>query len=197
MKKMTTAACALALGIAWAAAPAMAQETTKEKAERKADQIEQKADQKANTIERKADQKADEIKAKADDKADKARDKAEGKSDTMGDKMDRAWDKTKAKTREVKNKVKDSVSGHGNGRASADVRSAQQALQDKGFNPGPIDGVKGPRTTAAVRDFQQKENLTVTGQLDAETNARLMAAAPPAASPASEPKETNPKRQSQ
>ncbi len=66
---------------------------------------------------------------------------------------------------------------------------------DKGFNPGPIDGVHGPRTTAAVRDFQQKENLTVTGQLDAETNARLMAAAP-AASPASEPKETNPKRQS-
>jgi len=184
MKKLTTAACALALGIAWAAAPAIAQETTKEKAERKADQIEQKADQ-----------KADDIKAKGDQKADQVRDKAEGKTDTMGDKAGRAWDKTKAKTREVTDKVKNSVNGHSNGRVSADVRSAQQALMDKGFNPGPIDGVQGPRTTAAVRDFQQKENLTVTGQLDAETNARLMAAAP-AASPASEPKETNPKRQS-
>ena len=152
MMKLTTAACALALGIAWAAAPAIAQETTKEKAERKADQIERNA---------------------------------EGKTDTIGDKMDRAWDKTKAKTREVKDKVKDTISA--NGRANGDVRAAQQALRDKGFNPGPIDGVMGARTTAAVKDFQQKENLTVTGSLDAETNARLMASGPPAASPASEP----------
>jgi putative peptidoglycan binding protein len=178
MKKLTTAACALALGIAWAAAPAIAQDTTKEKAERKADQIEQKADQ-----------KADEIKAKADDKADRVRANADGKSDTIGDKMDRAWDKTKAKTREMKDKV--TGNGHANGRMSADVRSAQQALRDKGFDPGPIDGVMGPRTTAAVRDFQQKENLAVTGQLDAETQGRLTAAAP-AASPATEPA---PKRQ--
>ncbi len=167
MKKITTAACALALGIAWAAAPAIAQDTTKEKAERKADQIEQKGDE----------------------KADKVRANAEGKTDTMGDKMDRAWDKTKAKTREVKDKVL----GH-NGRASGDVRSAQQALRDRGFDPGPIDGVMGPRTTAAVKDFQQKENLSVTGSLDADTNARLASSTPPAASPASEP---NSKRQSQ
>ena len=185
MMKLTTAACVLALGIAWVASPAIAQTTTKEKAEKKADQIENKADQ-----------KADEIKAKADQKADKVRDKAEGKTDTMGDKAERAWDKTKAKTKEMGHKAKDAVSGNGNMRPSADVRSAQQALKGRGFNPGPIDGVQGPRTTAALRDFQQKENLTVTGQLDAETNARLMASAPPAASPATEPKETNPKRQS-
>jgi peptidoglycan hydrolase-like protein with peptidoglycan-binding domain len=181
MMKLTTAACALALGIAWVASPAIAQDTTKEKAEKKADQIEQKADQ-----------KADDIKAKADQKADKVRSDA-GK-DTMGNKAERAWDKTKAKTHDMKEGVKDAFKG--NSRPSADVRSAQQALQGRGFNPGPIDGVMGPRTTAAVSDFQKKENLTVTGQLDAETNARLMASAPPAASPATEPKETNPKRQS-
>ena len=174
MMKLTTAACALALGIAWAAAPAIAQDTTKEKAEKKADQIEQKADQKA----------AD-TKAKAEDKADKIRDKAEGKTDTMGDKVERAWDKTKAKTREVTGKVKDKLST--NGRAGGDVRAAQQALKEKGFDPGSIDGVMGPRTTAAVKDFQQKEHLTVTGSLDAETSARLMGSVPPAASPASEP----------
>jgi peptidoglycan hydrolase-like protein with peptidoglycan-binding domain len=179
MRTLTTAACALALGIAWAAAPAIAQDTTKEKAEKKADQIE-----------RKGEQKASETKAKAEEKADKVRDKAEGKTDTVGDKMGRAWDKTKAKTKEMK----DNVTAGTEGRASADVRSAQQALKGKGFDPGPIDGVMGPRTEAALKEFQQKENLTVTGSLDAETNARLVASAPPAASPASEPKT---KKQSQ
>jgi peptidoglycan hydrolase-like protein with peptidoglycan-binding domain len=178
MMKMMTAACALALGIAWAAAPAIAQ-TTKEKAEKKADQIEQKGDQKAA-----------ETKAKADEKADKVRDKAEGKTDTVGDKMDRAWDKTKAKTKEMKDKV---TGKSGGDRANGDVRAAQQALKEKGFDPGPIDGVMGPRTKAAVKDFQQKENLTATGQLDADTTSRLIASAP-AASPAAEPKA---KKQSQ
>jgi hypothetical protein len=196
MRKVTTAACALALGIAWAAAPAIAQDTTKDKAERKADQIEQKAEQKADQVERKADQKADEIRAKGDQKADKVRADANGKTDTMGNKVERAWDKTKAKTREMKDKVTDSGNGHANGKASADVRSAQMALKDKGFDPGPIDGIQGPRTTAAVREFQQKENLTVTGRLDADTNARLMASAPPAASPTTEPKASSTKRQS-
>ena len=165
MTKLTTAACALALGIVWAAAPAIAQETTKDKA----DQVEQKADQ-----------KAPDIKVKAEEKADKIRDKAEGTTDTVGNKVSRAWDKTKAKTREMK----DNIMGKA---ASDDVRSAQQALREKGFNPGPIDGVMGPRTTAAVKEFQQKENLAVSGSLDAETNARLVASASPAASPASEP----------
>ena len=60
--------------------------------------------------------------------------------------MDRAWDKTKAKTQ--RNEGQGQGRGNGdNGRASGDVRSAQQALRDKGFDPGPIDGVMGPRTT--------------------------------------------------
>jgi hypothetical protein len=181
MKKLTTAACALALGIAWAWAPAVAQETTKDKAERKADQIEKQAEQKADKVEDQAQKKAGDIRATGDQQADKVRGKTNGTSDTVGDKMDRAWDKTKAKTGEMK----DSLTGDGG--ASAEVRAAQQALQDKGFDPGPIDGIKGPRTTEAVRDFQQKQNLTVTGQLDAQTRDRLMAAAPPAASPSTMP----------
>jgi hypothetical protein len=185
MKSLTTAVCALALGIAWTAAPATAQETTKERAERKADQIEDKAEQKADQIESDAKRKARETRAQGDAEADRVRGKTDGRSDTVGDKMDRAWDKTKATTREMKDKVTGDERDYG--RASADVRSAQQALQAQGFDPGPIDGVMGPRTSAAVRDFQQKENLTVTGQLDAETRARLTAGGAPAASPASEP----------
>lgn len=185
MKSLTTAVCALALGIAWTAAPATAQETTKEQAERKADQIEDKAEQKADQIESDAKRKARETRAQGDAEADRVRGKTDGRSDTVGDKMDRAWDKTKATTREMKDKVTGDERDYG--RASADLRSAQQALQAQGFDPGPIDGVMGPRTSAAVRDFQQKENLTVTGQLDAETRARLTAGGAPAASPASEP----------
>ena len=177
VKKVTTTACALTLGIAWAWAPAIAQDT-----ERKADQIEKKADQQADRVEDQAQKKARDIRATGDQQADKVRGKTNGTADTVSDKLDRAWDKTKAKTGEMKDTIA------GNGAANADVRAAQQALQDNGFDPGPIDGIKGPRTTEAVRDFQEKQNLTVTGQIDAETRSRLMASAPPAASPSTEPK---------
>jgi osmotically-inducible protein OsmY len=53
------------------------------------------------------------------------------------------------------------------------VRAGQVALKDRGFDPGPIDGVYGPRTAAAVKEFQQKENLTVTGRLDSATLGKL------------------------
>jgi peptidoglycan hydrolase-like protein with peptidoglycan-binding domain len=170
MKKMTTA-CAIALGFAWAAAPAMAQTTPQSKADDKAQKIEQKGEQKADKLE----QKADETRAKADQKADKAR--AEGTTDKAGEsesKMEQAWDKTKAKTKELGHQAKDAVTpDKTKGEAAVDVRGAQQALRDKGFDPGPIDGVMGPRTTAALRDFQSKEGLMATGQLDADTRARL------------------------
>ena len=53
------------------------------------------------------------------------------------------------------------------------VAAAQQALKTNGYNPGPIDGYMGPQTTAAVREYQQREQLQVTGQLDPETLGRL------------------------
>ena len=192
MSKLTTTACAVALGIAGGATPGIAQETTKERAERKADQIERNAEQKADSIEEQAKDRARATRAKGDAEADRVRGKTDGASDSVGDKMDRAWDKTKAKTRDLKDKV---TTDGATGRANVDVRAAQQALRDQGFDPGPIDGVMGPRTSTAVRDFQQKENLAVTGQIDAETRARLMAGNAPAASPASERTEANPKRQ--
>jgi len=181
MKKMTTAACAIALGFAWAAAPAMAQTTPQGKAEDKAQKIEQKGEQKADKLE----QKADDTRAKADEKADKARAEGTGKSEG---KMEQAWDKTKEKTKEMGHKAKEAVTpDKTKGEAAVDVRGAQQALRDKGFDPGPVDGTMGPRTTAAVRDFQSKEGLTATGQLDADTRARLMAGAHESSAPAASP----------
>ena len=92
MRSILTAACALALGIVWSAAPAIAQDTTKEKAE---------------------------------NKAERAWDKTK---ETSKD----AWDKTKATTKDMTGKAKDKMSAH-DGR---DIRAAQQALQEKGFDPG-------------------------------------------------------------
>jgi peptidoglycan hydrolase-like protein with peptidoglycan-binding domain len=56
---------------------------------------------------------------------------------------------------------------------SSTVREAQQALKDKGFDPGPVDGLNGPKTRAAVRDYQKQQNLTVNGRLGAETLTSL------------------------
>jgi lipid-binding SYLF domain-containing protein len=53
------------------------------------------------------------------------------------------------------------------------IKKAQEALRDKGYEPGPSDGLWGPRTKAALRKYQESQNLPVTGRLDAETAAKL------------------------
>jgi len=55
----------------------------------------------------------------------------------------------------------------------AQVMAMQHALKDKGFDPGPIDGALGPRTTSALREYQKSENLTMTGKMDHDTAAKL------------------------
>jgi hyperosmotically inducible protein len=54
-----------------------------------------------------------------------------------------------------------------------DVRAAQEKLKDKGYDPGPVDGIWGPRTAAAVSEYQRKEKMTVTNRLDTETLGKL------------------------
>jgi peptidoglycan hydrolase-like protein with peptidoglycan-binding domain len=49
------------------------------------------------------------------------------------------------------------------------IRQAQEALKNKGRDPGPIDGVLGPRTVAALDAYQKAEGLATTGRLDAKT----------------------------
>jgi hypothetical protein len=53
------------------------------------------------------------------------------------------------------------------------LRAAQRALETQGFEVGPIDGILGPRTQAALRAFQAREGLPRTGQLDANTQKAL------------------------
>jgi len=49
------------------------------------------------------------------------------------------------------------------------VRKVQQALQKKGINPGPIDGIYGPLTKEAVRTFQSRYGIKATGDVDNQT----------------------------
>jgi peptidoglycan hydrolase-like protein with peptidoglycan-binding domain len=56
---------------------------------------------------------------------------------------------------------------------NADVRDAQQALADLGLYTGRIDGLYGPRTIAAVQEFQRQQGMQSDGTLDADTMANL------------------------
>lgn len=49
------------------------------------------------------------------------------------------------------------------------IANVQQALKDQGFYYGEITGEKNSDTTAAVRRFQIRNGLQVTGELDGET----------------------------
>jgi peptidoglycan hydrolase-like protein with peptidoglycan-binding domain len=49
------------------------------------------------------------------------------------------------------------------------IRQVQQTLHDRGFRAGPVDGVMGPSTQVALKQFQQSKNLETTGRLNRQT----------------------------
>jgi hypothetical protein len=49
------------------------------------------------------------------------------------------------------------------------IRQVQQELRRKGFDPGPIDGIHGPRTKEAVRNFQDRYGMRASGEIDNKT----------------------------
>jgi peptidoglycan hydrolase-like protein with peptidoglycan-binding domain len=65
------------------------------------------------------------------------------------------------------------TAGTASGYDAATIRKAQATLNDRGFRAGPPNGVLGERTSAALREFQKSENLSVTGRLNPRTLAAL------------------------
>jgi len=53
------------------------------------------------------------------------------------------------------------------------VTGVQARLNNLGFYSGAVDGIVGPMTSEALRDFQGKERLQQTGQIDTATRNRL------------------------
>ena len=188
MHKFITIAAALAVGTIWSLGPACAQTTT--------DRMEPKAERAADKAERAADKAADRVEDKTTSTKDTIKDKAESMKDTIKDKAVRAKDKVKETFAHAKDKMRSKTDGRV---AVADTRAAQDALRTQGFDPGPSDGRMGPRTSAAISDYQRKNDLPVTGMLDDATMAKLEVRSTrstdvPAASPANKP---DPKKQAQ
>jgi hypothetical protein len=60
------------------------------------------------------------------------------------------------------------------GAGKADVANAQAALTAKGFNPGPADGLMGPKTRAALNAYLQREGLPPSDRITPEIYRRLV-----------------------
>jgi peptidoglycan hydrolase-like protein with peptidoglycan-binding domain len=69
--------------------------------------------------------------------------------------------------------------------ADTTTRMVQEALVEKGFDPGPVDGIWGAKTKSAVMQFQESAGLEANGQIDGPTKSGLLSgeiSAKPAAS---------------
>lgn len=63
--------------------------------------------------------------------------------------------------------------------AVAILRDVQLALAERGLYDGLADGVLGPKTTAAIRSFQQHNGMPVDGQSSAALLTRIIASSSP------------------
>jgi peptidoglycan hydrolase-like protein with peptidoglycan-binding domain len=59
--------------------------------------------------------------------------------------------------------------------ADQTIRSLQQTLKDQGFYYGTVTGEKSAETTAAIRRYQIRKGLKVTGEINEETSHSLNA----------------------
>jgi len=93
------------------------------------------------------------------------------------DAADKVEDKVESKAKDVKDRMlgrkTEGPEDHRGATKHQTVMAAQQALKDKGHDPGMIDGKMGRRTRAALTDYQKAEGLKVTGRLDDDTRAKL------------------------
>lgn len=75
------------------------------------------------------------------------------------------------------------------GDSGSGVRRLQEDLRRLGHDPGPVDGVFGESTEAALRSFQERHGVPADGMLWPRTVAVILEELPRAGSPgASEPK---------
>jgi peptidoglycan hydrolase-like protein with peptidoglycan-binding domain len=60
---------------------------------------------------------------------------------------------------------------------SASIMAVQRSLATLGYDPGPVDGLPGPRLSGAVQSFQRDHGVPVTGRLSGETIGAIQEAA--------------------
>ena len=57
--------------------------------------------------------------------------------------------------------------------AAVKAAQAQRALSRLGYYQGPQDGRSSPALEGALKAYQKEQGLPVTGQMDAQSSARL------------------------
>ena len=57
---------------------------------------------------------------------------------------------------------------------AGDIYVAEAHLRDFGFDPGPVDGVFTAHTRSAVRAYQARYGLPISGRLDLATRQELV-----------------------
>ena len=57
---------------------------------------------------------------------------------------------------------------------AGDIQVAETHVRDFGYDPGPVDGVFTAETQAALRAYQRRYGLPVTGRLDWATRRELV-----------------------
>jgi len=67
------------------------------------------------------------------------------------------------------------------------VRSVQDALKQAGFYDGPLDGLAGPRTHAAIAAFETRAGRPATGEASLDLLKAIHAGAPSTTLPAPQP----------
>jgi peptidoglycan hydrolase-like protein with peptidoglycan-binding domain len=77
-------------------------------------------------------------------------------------------------------------------RADQIVESVQQKLKDQGFYYGEITGKKDTDTTAAIRRYQIRNGLQITGEINAETQRSLGLSSQSSSTPRPRPAPTSP-----
>jgi peptidoglycan hydrolase-like protein with peptidoglycan-binding domain len=77
-------------------------------------------------------------------------------------------------------------------RADQVVESVQQKLKDQGFYYGEITGKKDTDTTAAIRRYQIRNGLQITGEINAETQRSLGLTSQSSSTPRPRPAPTSP-----
>ena len=53
------------------------------------------------------------------------------------------------------------------------TKEIQKMLKEKGFDPGPIDGIAGSKTLSALTEYQKKNGLTSTNGINAKAYGQL------------------------
>src|SRR5690348_5029113 len=65
------------------------------------------------------------------------------------------------------------TSSAGMAASSEEITKLQQALKDRGQDPGTVNGVMTPQTQQALKSFQAQQGLNATGTLDSQSRTAL------------------------